>query len=352
MSSQTVRTFQDMGGTSRNLLRFAEKDDKLWSAFNPSICRNPDGQLAMVFRSSNYLLGDMQLYTSLTTGYDIHNKVYFCELEVSSDSKAELIIKSPPQLLIFNPIEISTDNIKNYKHYKRGVEDCRLLWRDGAWHLLGVVLEAHVPVARQGLFQVDLASKTAETCGIYASVEESRVEKNWGALAVGTTDQFDFIYSPDVVAHVVDGLGETNINKPPTTSHIELSQVESKLIKLNKNLLALRGGTQLIEWDGGKSYLAVNHITRKTPQIRFNSRTFCVETVELRDYTHVFVKYALDGRILAVSDEFTFGGALVEFAAGLAELDGTVYISYGRNDLSSHVASLPVEQVNASLRYL
>ena len=298
------------GGSISKKLRWVEKDNKLWSAFNPSIAKNPDGEIAMAIRSSNYLLGPMQLYTSLTTGQDIINHVWFARLD------GELNITSMNKLEVVGELS-----------FKRGIEDARLFWRDGSWHMTAVILEnGHTPIARIGLFRIDLDTMTAHFIEKYEGPNKKRVEKNWSVVAGDSVPDFDLIYGPDSI----------------------YKNGKVKSLKAAGKYKNLRGGTQLIPWEDG--YLSVWHITRKKHTKVFNSRTFSMENPDLRDYTHVFVLHNKDGSIQKVSDEFIFGSGAVEFAAGMIEHNGNVVISWGHDDAWSWLATISVENVKLMLQ--
>lgn len=299
-----------LSGVNLKKLRFIEPEKtKAWSSFNPSISQNPDGKLAVVIRSSNYLLGQYQNYANLTVEADIRNRVFF------ADVNEKLGLKNLREVEFLGK-------------YKRGVEDCRLLWRDGGWHFLGVILEKeHTPVARVGLFKYDEKNNVAKLIEKYEGPDPKRIEKNWGALAVGKSSEFDFIYDTERVYK------------------------DGKLVKLSrpqKKYSMLRGGTQLIEWEDG--YLSVMHITGKTTERVMNPRTFTFENAHFRDYTHVFVKYDLSGNLVAVSSPFIFDVGWIEFAAGLTRIGDDLVISYGVDDASMSFFVVEEKVVRRMLR--
>lgn len=305
-----VKSLKSYGASSVRLFRFADPRDKMWSAFNPSIAVNPDGEIAMVVRSSNYLLGNYQSYNSLTTGTDIQNRVWFAEM----DSK--LRITKMYELECVGELS-----------FKRGVEDGRLFWRDGGWQMTGVILERpHTPVARMGLFKIDVAERTATLIEKYPGTADNVVEKNWGVVAGESVPEFDYIYSPNLIFK------------------------NGKIKKLAEvgQFKGIRGGTQLIPW--GDGYLAVGHITRVIGKRIFNHMTFSVQEPKLRDYTHVFIKYKKSGEIERVSEEFIFNTGGVEFASGLMQLGEEIYITYGHNDAEGWMAKLPANAVRNMLQ--
>ena len=299
-----------LNGVNLKKRRFSEPEkSKMWSSFNPSISQNPDGNLAVVIRSSNYLLGQYQNYANLTVEAEIRNRVFFADVNEKLDLK-------------------NVREVEFLGNYKRGVEDCRLLWRNGSWHFLGVILEkAHTPIARVGLFKYDEKNNVAELVEKYEGPDPKRVEKNWGALAVGESSEFDFIYD---------------------TERVYKDGKLAKLSKPQKKYNMLRGGSQLIEWEDG--YLSVVHITRKTPERVLNPRTFTYEDTHFRDYTHLFAKYDLEGNLVGVSSEFIFDVGWVEFAAGLTRVGNNLVISYGVDDASMSFFVVEEKVVRKMLR--
>jgi len=298
--------------SSKKIFRFADKNDKNWSAFNPSIAKNPAGEIAMVVRSSNYLLGVIQAYSTLTTGLDITNRVFFAEMN------SELQVTDMYELEVVGELE-----------FTRGIEDSRLFWRDDSWYITSVILEKeHTRFARLGLFKIDLEKRQAIFIEKYDSEEfGKKPEKNWGMVANEKVKEFDFIYGPNVVYK------------------------NGKTKKLSgKKYSKLRGNTQLIPWEDG--YLAVNHYMRMqtNKKMYFNPVTFESQWMDFRHYYHLFVKYDKEGRIVATSDEFVFNVTGIEFAAGIIEHNGKIVVTYGHNDAESWMVTLDVETVRDMLR--
>lgn len=298
-----------LDGYPKKLLRFANPLDKMWSGFNPSIAISSDGQIAMTVRSSNYLMGERQSYTSLTVEADIRNRLWFAELN------SELSITDMYELDVIGELS-----------FKRGVEDARLFWRDGQWWMTGVILERpHTLVARVGLFSIDLDARTAELVEKYEGASEKLVEKNWGVISGEASSSFDYIYGPNAI----------------------IKNKEIKHFGVAEKLEKIRGGSQLIPWDDG--YLAVCHITRIIGKPIFNPMTFSIQGSKLRDYTHLFVKYNASGEIEMVSDEFIFKFGGVEFACGLVQIDDQIVITYGYNDVESWLTKVSVKDINLML---
>lgn len=307
-----LNSLREYNASSKRLFRFVDREDKNWSAFNPSIAKNPAGEIAMVVRASNYLLGPIQKYSTLTTGVDIMNRVWFAEMD------DELQITEMYELDVVGELS-----------FTRGVEDGRLFWRDGGWYMTGIILEKeHTRFARVGLFRIDLDKRQAVFLEKYDSEEfDKKPEKNWGMVANEAVKEFDFIYGPDVI----------------------YKNGKTKKLPKAKEYPKLRGNTQLIPWEDG--YLAVNHYMRMqtNKKMYFNPVTFASEWMDFRHYYHVFVKYDKAGRIVAMSDEFVFNVTGVEFAAGIIEHNGKVVVTYGHNDAEGWMVTLDVDTVKAML---
>jgi hypothetical protein len=101
---------------------------------------------------------------------------------------------------------------------------------------------------------------------------------------------------------------------------------------------------------GDGTYLALNHIlyTRKTRT--YDQRMFGMRDGLYKNYTHVFVRYDERGRLIAMGDEFQFIGPGIEFAAGLVEMSDDLVVSFGKEDVSSHIAVILRSMVLSNLK--
>jgi hypothetical protein len=57
----------------------------------------------------------------------------------------------------------------------------------------------------------------------------------------------------------------------------------------------------------------------------------------LKRYSHYFVRFDEDGWIIEISKPFCFQGPGIEFANGIVERGDEYVISYGKEDISSHL---------------
>ena len=301
-----VSTFEDLGIEIRNLRRLADRNVKTWSAFNPSIACDDRGNYAVALRSSNYVILDHG-ELSVTTGGPIRNRVYFAEL----DSNFKII--DEPRMLDFSAAGIDVP---------RGVEDPKLLWRDGRWVFTGVFLERNVPVARNCICYLDEAATKVIRVDILPGYETKRPEKNW-MTAANKPKNFDYIYDGNAIVR-----GNEVIHR----------------LRDNAAISALRGNAHLVELLDG-SYLGIMHQLHITKATHFSPTTFGMQENVFKDYHHFFVRFDNNGWAIEISEPFQFISRGIEFAAGIAEHEDNYVISFGKNDLSSHLAFIKKDNV-------
>jgi hypothetical protein len=302
---QLVSTFEQLGGRIHNLRRLADKDDKTWSTFNPSIGISDNGLMSVIFRSSNYVIlehGELHV----TTGGVIKNRVWFAELT----DKFEL--QNMRQI----------DFSKCGRSFPRGIEDPKLLWRDGKWIFTGVAMEKDIPRARNCVCYLDKKAEHVTKVEILSGYETRRPEKNW-MTAYKKPKKFDYVY---------DGMGIVRGN-----------EVIHRLVD-NEKLSALRGNAHLWEEADG-TYIGLMHVLSVTKRQRYIATRFMnVDDVQ-KEYQHVFVRVNEDGEVIEKSDQFCFVGKGIEFAAGIIGKDDEFIVSFGKDDVSSHLAIIEKSKV-------
>lgn len=306
-----VPSIRNVGGRIYDVRRLVDPDDQLWSATNPSIGYHPKKGFVVAIRSSNYVILPNGTY-HVTNGGQIKSQVWFSELD--KDFKCKNLRKIDLSGAPF-PIE-------------RGLEDPKLFWRDGAWYFTCVVMEKeHTEVARMAIARLDAKCTKVVSVEKFAGVDALRPEKNWMVPFHEPSPEFDFIYGPN--ATIKDGMLSTWMTD-------------------TKAINQLRGNTNLWELGDG-TYLAVCHRTYFKREAVWVPTTFGTQNAVLRDYHHFFVRFNSEGFIESLSKPFNFVSPGVEFAAGLVIKDKKVYVSFGRADVSSHIAELPLETVLESL---
>jgi len=302
--------FEDFGGETSVFLDKLDGQGECYSAFNPSIGYSEKHGYAMLVRSSNYSIIPETRVIDLESLVDIKNEVWFTALD------EETMLPTVLHRLIIRGVDTSGF----------GVEDGRLFSRDGDWYFLGTILkynEAGTRISRLATFRIDLDTYEAHFIERFESWSQRVNEKNWMVSATEANPNFDYIYSP--VAIYKD-------------KKIVLST------GLDEGISEFRGSTQA--WPlGDGTYLSLCH--------RVYSQTIEYPAKEegkfwrtsYRTYTHAFTRFDAYGSMIEISEEFVFDGIDIEFAAGLVEKDGVFYISYGRMDASSHIATIPRNKV-------
>lgn len=287
-----------------------------WSAFNPSICEAGDGSgYGMTMRSSNYVFGEPRPKVHITIGDYVETRVWFGRLREDMwglESYGRVDVQADPPL-------------------KRGAEDPRLYWLNGGWEFMATILDQpHAPegIGRMARFTMDEQSMTAQIQEVYKSRKTLMVEKNWSKTSDGTGN-FDFIYGPNIVVR-----GR------------KFEQIGPKEV-----VPKLRGGTQLLALGDG-TYIACGHMThdKRTDTPVFDQRRLSVHYPTTRHYTHMFVRYNENGRIIAVSDEFRFQDLPIEYASGIVRHEDKFVVSFGVEDKSTWLAHIPVNDVMENLR--
>lgn len=291
-----------LGAEIINVKRFAEDDTKMWSCFNPSIGYSPKKGYAMAFRSSNYVIlphGELHV----EGGGKIRNRIYFSELDDNYGLKN------------FRRVEVP----ENVIPATRGIEDPRLFWRGTRWHFAGVMMEEHTPVARLCVCRLNAKCTEVESVEIYDGVKPSQPEKNWLVPDLKPNRNFDFIYGPTAI---VKG------NKIIYT------------MSDNEAISALRGNSHLIEQEDG-SYIALMHKLWIKKSRAYSHNNFGMVDWVNKNYGHYFVRFDRFGSIVEMSGAFQFISPGIEFVGGMVEKDGNLVISFGKEDVSSHLAIFP-----------
>lgn len=294
-----------------NLKRFAFPDDKEWSCFNASIGYSPKKGYAVAFRSSNYVIlphGELHV----TSGGKIRNKMFFAEITEDFELKN------------FREIEVPENIIQT----PRGIEDPRLFWRGNNWHIAAVMMEEHTPVARFCVCKLDAKAKKVISVEIYDGVRANRPEKNWLVPDLNKNKNFDFIYGPNAIVK-----GDKVI--------FTMSE--------NHKISGLRGNSHLLEQEDG-TYLAVMHKLWITKSKGYSEKYFGVVDWVLKNYGHYFVRFDNSGTLIEMSDAFQFMSPGIEFVGGMVEMNGNLVISFGKEDVSSHLSIVPKSLVLKMLK--
>jgi len=296
-------TIHQLGGEIKNVRRLADPDVKEWSATNLSIGYHESTGYIGMLRSGNYVITTAGKY-QVVTGDIIRSKIYISELD-------------PETYKLTNLRMLNVDNLIQEGALRRGLEDPKLFYRDGAWHFTCVTMEkGHTEVARMAICRLSEDLNSIVSFEKFAGIDANKPEKNW-MLSPEPNQYFDWIYGP--------------------TSTIKDNKMTTYMSD-NQQIASLRGNSNLHPLEDG-TYLAVVH--------RLFTRTIMANTH--RFYVHHFAQYDKKGKIIALSRGFIFENRGTEFAAGLTIQGDNFLISYGSKDVSSHIAILSQELVLKSL---
>jgi hypothetical protein len=299
---------RELGGHVIDVRRLIDPNNKNWGATNLSI-GNYKNKYVGALRSSNYVIMDNGSYT-VTEGSLITSKIYWGEF--NKEWKLE------------NLRQIDTSIAGDLK---RGLEDPKVFYRDGAWHLTCVVMDkGDFPYARMAIARLDSKCTKFVSFKVLNGMDTQRPEKNW-MMPYEPNPHFDFIYGPNSTV-------QNNMMTMLFTDVRKLSQLRG-----NTNLLLLEDGT----------YLGVMHRTFVKNEARWAPERFSTQNASVRNYIHYYVRFDSRGTILEISNGFQFFLSGIEFAAGLVAHKDNFLISFGRQDVSSHLAVMPKELVLKSL---
>jgi hypothetical protein len=186
----------------------------------------------------------------------------------------------------------------------------------------GVFLERNVPVARNCVCYLDKAATKVTRIEMIQGYDTKRPEKNW-MTAPNKPKKFDYIYDSNGIV-----IGDRIIHR----------------MRDAKELSKLRGNAHLIEMPDG-TYLGMMHSLRIRKTQRMSGTTFgIVEYVE-KYYEHYVMRFNDEGWATEISEPFVFVSPGIEFANGMIIKDDKLVISFGKDDISSHLAIIDFEKI-------
>ena len=301
---RTYPTINQLGGVIHNVRRLADPNIKEWSATNLSIGYHKSTGYIGMFRSGNYVITDRGEYKVVVEGL-IKSRIYISELD-------------PVTYKLTNARLLNVKNLSKEGEIRRGLEDPKVFYRDGAWHFTAVTMEkGHTEKARMAICRLNKDLTGIESFEKLLGIDGIRPEKNW-MTTYDRSPYFDWVYG---------------------TNALVKENVLTTYLQDNDQIAGLRGSSNLHLLKDG-TYLAVVH--RMWTRVIMNHN--------LRFYVHYFANYDERGMIIGISKGFIFEQMGVEFAAGLCEQGDNFLVSYGSKDVSSHIASVSKETVLKSLQ--
>jgi hypothetical protein len=184
-----------------------------------------------------------------------------------------------------------------------------------------------MPVARNCVCYPDKKMTKVEKIDVIPGIDAGRAEKNW-MTAYKKPEHFDYIYDANAIV-----VGDKVVHS----------------LRDNSKLNALRGNAQLIPYDNG-TYLGIMHQLKVKRFDKVSQNTFGVMHYALKYYTHVVIRFDEYGSPIEMTDHFKFDGDGIEFASGFIEYGDEYVISYGRDDITSHIARIDQKKIRRLLK--
>ena len=305
------------GAKIHQIRKYAEFGTTWWSAFNPSIQSDHNGDLWVAFRSSNYYFTD-DYGTGLTVGNKVKNRIFIGRLD--------------PITLLFDSATLKEVDMEAINSdIVRGLEDPRLYYDGHSWCLSTTILEAFVPIAKMCVVRLkSLEDPQIASMEILLNLDPDRVEKNWMPIhKADYPSKYDFMYDASTL---------TSNNK-------------FILLPQNKKTKGFRGGSQILPLSADTSIAVIHEVFEELVPTKRLTVTFTT-TKRVRVYTHRFILLDSELNITHASDKFFFLGKGIEFASGIAAHGDNFIVSFGRLDASSHLAVIGKQEVFDLLKNL
>lgn len=200
-----------------------------------------------------------------------------------------------------------------------GLEDCRLFKWNNKTYLCGVRRDTTLyGEGRMELSEIALDNNQAkEISRVRIPIpgdNESYCEKNWMPIL-------------DKPYHFIKWTNPTQVVKfdleTKTTTQVHIGQYQEMPADL-------KGGSQVIQYKDG--YLALTHET-----YHYNYESGKRDAI----YRHRFTYWDNDWNVISFSDDFDLLGGKIEFSCGLAKRENDFLVSFGFQDNSAYVLSVP-----------
>lgn len=310
------KTFEELGGKLFFQRRYAELDNKQWSAFNSSVMLSNEGEYWLAFRSSNYVFVKNEEYFFLTNDDNkVTNKLFLVKLNKKTWQFEEDTLK-----------QIDTKSFRS--SITRDVEDPRLFWDGNNYCISATYLEKDCQVAKICKITLEsLENPNIKSLVVLDSYDSKVTEKNWMPIHKTKKSKIDFIHSSGVVFF------------------------DNKFIKINYHpkTKSFRGSSQVLPLEDN-TYLALIHEAEHYYVKRFNQITMS-NRVRVLMYSHRFILMNKDFEIVKCSDKFIFSSKEgFDFASGIAPSDNGYVISLGRSDCATYIATISKDNLLATLK--
>lgn len=280
-----------------------------WAPMNPSICIDVHGKVRCTLRLVNYIYGS----------YAIRN-------DEGCIRTRNLLLDLDDDLSVVGSREAVDQSsvLRSPRAIVRGLEDLRLFaWRGQLWASCTVLDRNDDARAEIALVSFDSRGDVFEIYPL-RGYQSHLHQKNWCPLVVG--EDLFFVYSAE----------------PLTVLKVDSAKLDVALHAVKDNgplsLEYLRGGSQVLPFDGG--YLYVAH----------EAHDYDDQYGQRRRYLHRFVQLDSSFAVVALSEPFVIRELGVEFVAGMIRHGDRLVLSFGAKDETAWVLSVKESAVRRSLR--
>jgi len=347
---KSIPTITEMlGGKVSQLARYCE--EPLWTAFNPSVCYTEEHGYLVVLRSTNGGLKDHRKEWQTELGEELTSQdsyltpsEYYVDVFVDGTFGSEKLYRNRMFIANLNPNTLKLSKIREIDLSEayaqapfeviRGAEDARLYNHHDGLRLSATFYEFNKsPAPQMCSMKLDLSGKTpkATSLDIFESPKGLTVtEKNWMPV-----DRLS-LYNPNDVSFDYWYQSAETFNMDT-----------KRFTNVGGYELPISGSSQLIGLENG-TLLGIIHQRDLAQAMHF--RDITKPSIVRRCYSHRFVQFDEQGRVLKVTDKFNFINKSVEFASGIAIHENNVLVTFGALDSSAHIASVPLKNILSNLR--
>jgi hypothetical protein len=324
--SNFVKEVLENGGEIHPLLISSSELNNLPSLTNPTIY-NDNGKLYANIRNINYTLYHSEkkifehqwgplVYIHPENDWKLRTSNIFCELDDNLDIKYHT--------------RIDTSRFDTYEPQWEfvGLEDGRIVRWNNKLYIIGVRRDTTTNgEGRMELSEIEIHNQrvieVSRTRIPAPGDNKSYCEKNWVPILDKPFHFIKWHNGTEVVYYDVE-------NK--TTTPVIMHQWK------NLGCPDLRGGSQIVPYKG--YYLSLTHTTYlfKSPAGRKDGI-----------YRHRFIIFDKNLEIVKITPEFSFLGADVEFAIGMAQHNNDMLITFGFQDNAAYLVTVPCEFFNSYL---
>ncbi len=304
---------QNLVKLSRGSLRPLVIDANSLGLMNPSILYH-DNKVRVILRNVNYTFyhSEKNLFhhpfgplTYIHPENDIKLRTWnwYLELDDALD-----IVKSH---------KIDTSKFDTYEPLWEfvGLEDARLVYWNNSYYITGVRRDTTTNgVGRMELSKIEIYEndvvEVERTRIPLPDGQDSYCEKNWMPIL---NKPFSWIKwsNPTEVAMYNPVNGKTTTTISPEAQNFPKDE---------------RGGSQIIPWKSG--YLGITHAVNLDKHETGRKNAI---------YTHRFMQWDKQFKLVKCSKPFNFIGGLVEFATGMIQIEDDILISFGFQDNAAYI---------------